>query len=312
MKLQILVLSKRLTQTTDTIKIDGAMEDEETAKEKLKEAGFLEGNFTREERVHDPWVRVEVQYTPMAYFCSSGDLQMCRYLLNKGASTTKTTTEKGYFPMKIAAGRGHLDICKWLFNNGASADIKQMNYGLTPLGDAIGVREKESRVSLTRWLILNGAISRDSFGTIDQTLMRKVLRKLLLRDHDERPQLLNWAEDQLRNHHCFQVFLSGTLFPPAPPAFSTSSLLDVLSSRILSATAAQMLIANKSIDEQELIWEEMCRYQSTFSSFRGTSGIFELVADFAGIVRGRELRILRQLVPALQKYLGDTPYVAQK
>ena len=36
-------------------------------------------------------------------------------------------------------------------------------------------------------------------------------------------------------------------------------------------------------------------------------GILELIADYAGVVRGRDLRILRSLVDPLSKYLEDVP-----
>ena len=39
----------------------------------------------------------------------------------------------------------------------------------------------------------------------------------------------------------------------------------------------------------------------------GTIGILELIADYAGVVRGRDLRILRSLVDPLSEYLKEVP-----
>ena len=74
--------------------VDGPMEDEETAKQKLEEAGFRPDNFTEEEKTED-----EYFMSPMIHFCFTGDLRMCRFLLTKGASTTESCEDGSWFPL---------------------------------------------------------------------------------------------------------------------------------------------------------------------------------------------------------------------
>ena len=104
---------------------DEEMYDEATARKMLKEVVLVpEDNEYGEEAVigFDPddaaldniydiynahWGR-QLKMTLMIYFARKGDLKMCRYLVSRGASTTKMALNSS--PMHVAASHGNLAI----------------------------------------------------------------------------------------------------------------------------------------------------------------------------------------------------------
>jgi len=286
-----------VTSCVSTLNADGPIEEEETAQEKLKEVGFKPNNYTR------LLTRVAFySFTPMVHFAKVGDLKMCRFLLSKGASTTSGTGDAS-FPMYQAALYGHLDVCKWLHRNGASADIRRTNSkGFTPLGAAIAGECKDSR-NITRWFILNGALSRDSDWKIDKACLRKNLFRFSFYQSEERPQLLSWALEILQTHHCFQVFLSGTL---TCPEFSNELFCQLLiSPRHRSCSSLQKWIQNTIQNTPAILLEEIWKdMYAPLQGFSGMPGLLEIIADYVGVMRSkRQLSLLQQLVPALRESL---------
>lgn len=79
-----------------------------------------------------------------------------------------------------------LDVCKWLCRNGAAADVRREDInGFTPLGVTMSYGCNDSK-RMTRWLLLNGALSRDKDWNIDkqQCLLKNLERKHLVQDED--------------------------------------------------------------------------------------------------------------------------------
>ena len=110
---------------------DGPIEDDKTAREKLREAGFDpdDAHTARSDLVDHQWLdNTWKNITPMAHFAYHGDLPMCRYLFHvRGASTITATdenkTDRGspvfQFPLYAAASLWHVDVMKWLYQHGA-------------------------------------------------------------------------------------------------------------------------------------------------------------------------------------------------
>ena len=315
-------LKKRRTDNDrdgeDRFQHDGPVEDEETAREKMKEAGFDPDDVTKQcELSLDARKAINMNYPgfsmgPMAYFCSIGDLEMCRYLLSKGASTTAISRniDHGNFaqhPMYAAARGGHLDVCKWLYKHGAEEDIGGRNtMGYTPLGCT-------TSQACCRWFILKGVLSLDDKpGIVDPERMRQRygiaprVRNGVI--HDVRPQLLEWAQQSVQTHSSFMTFLMGTL-PAAVPTFSCAALRSLLVERLLSKDAAEMVMKNTPNNEYERLWSSLrskiIKRVTPVCYLEEKIGILELIADYAGVVRGRDLRILRSLVGPLSKYLEE-------
>ena len=241
---------------------------------------------------------------PMTYFCLIGDLKMCRYLLSKGASTTATSTCGWWFPMYAAAFMGPLDVCKWLYDHGAKEDVGRRNSSdYSPLGCA-------TSQACCRWFILKGVLSLDDKpGVVDPELMRRDIRPKAEADdiiYDERPQLLEWAKQSVQTHSGFMTFLLGTL--PAP-TFTQAALTSLLTERLQTRDAAEMVMADTPAHRYECLWSKITKRTTTPVCYLGGEkiGILELIADYAGVVRGRDLRILRSLINPLSEYLKEIP-----
>ena len=101
--------------------------------------------------------------TPMIYFARKGDAKMCRYLISRGASTTKSNDRNHCFPMLLANQNGHLDVCKLLFENGAQNDVRRANKdNSTPFFAAAKFSTNFGHDQVLRWLTLHGALCADN------------------------------------------------------------------------------------------------------------------------------------------------------
>ena len=302
----------RLKKRRTEFQHDGPVEDEETARKKMEEAGFDPNDVTKECRLSEDARKASnthynLRMHPMTYFCGIGDLKMCRYLLSKGASTTAANTDGFWFPTYAAALRDQLDVCKWLYAHGAKEDVGRRNSSdYSPLGCA-------TSQACCRWFILKGVLSLDDKpGVVDPERMRQ-RRGLQTRTRDSvyridvRPQLLEWAQQSVQTHSGFMTFFMGTL--PAP-AFTQAALQSLLAECLQSQDAAEMVMSNFPAHQYECLWGKLITKRTTtpVRCLGGEKiGILELIADYVGVVRGRDLRILRSLVDPLSKYLEEVP-----
>ena len=168
--------------------------------------------------------------TAMIYFARRGDLKMCRYLVSRGASTTKRSTTydqsrvwddvgETWWPMYTAANAGHLDICEFLYAHGAKDDIRKADRdGWTPFIEVATRKPDEMRSRLMRWLVLNGALCADGNSTVIQILRiekitHPITKKKRKNAYLSLKNLLNWAEEVIQNHSSMLTFLLGMLPP---------------------------------------------------------------------------------------------------
>ena len=177
-----------VTKKQKTYEADGPIEDDKTAREKLREVGFDPDDVhtARSDFLPEKWSGAFSNVTPMAYFAAMGDLPMCRYLFHvRGASTRAaakkhlTSTYMGgrvhWYPMYSAVVRNQVEAAKWLFCNGAKDDavISLECNRPTPLilcfqslKEPIWSDERK-RIELAQWFILNGALDA-SPGEVDK------------------------------------------------------------------------------------------------------------------------------------------------
>ena len=129
-------------------------EKERKARAMLKEKGLDPDNINKECLVMGKYVPWSV--TPMHHFSGMGNLQMCQYLLSRGADC-REISEYGCFPMFIAAAYGHLAVVAWLYHVvGAKDEIRKVTRsGFSPVRIAL----QNGRVDMAKWLIRNGALS---------------------------------------------------------------------------------------------------------------------------------------------------------
>ena len=233
--------SKRQTrgddeESTEIIAFGGPMYDEATARKMLKEVVLIseeaQGELTEEELedadLHfDPDKLDNLYYaddgnfgedvTPLIYFADKGDPKMCRYLISRGASTTKRS-EQGLFPMYEAAYEGHLDICKVLYKNGAQNHVRGC------IGEEWGpihAAANNSHDEVVRWFVLQGALCADaSSEEIDEDCIYPKgyisvsASKRMARSYK---RLVEWSKEVTQTHSAVFTFLGGAL----PPAHDT-------------------------------------------------------------------------------------------
>ena len=169
-------------QKTYMYDADGPIEDDKTAREKLRKVGFDpdDAHSAHSEDVVGRRAWGGENVTPMAYFASIGDLPMCRYLYHvRGATTTAVAAEhmavpldeEIFSPLYAAIYYCHPRVAKWLFCHGAKEDAFVYADSNDPKPLSLCFRKiRRDRwsndtddacremVDLAQWFILNGAL----------------------------------------------------------------------------------------------------------------------------------------------------------
>jgi len=223
---------KEGAETVPVIALGGPMHDEPTARRMLEEvvldddedeSGFDPNDAALDNihEVHDLTFGGN-GITPMIYFAQKGDVKMCRYLISRGASTTKMSKRDVWNPMNVAVQHGHLEVCKVLHANGAKNDIrKEDGSGWTPFQHAASAGHDE----VVRWLVLQGALCADDANSVEIEGDR-----IGEKTHDIMFQscaLVEWAAEVASSHSSMVMFLFGAL--PPPPHTDQSCILQCLS-----------------------------------------------------------------------------------
>jgi len=292
----------------------GPIENDETARQKMRDAEVGDDNEGEERTGFDPDDMMEIKQllryigrgtkmSPMGYFAREGDLPMMRWLYVNGADTCDPEVPTSFPMFAAAVWWGDFKVCKWLYEHGAAKDIKRRtSNGSSPLKTIVGVA---SRRELSRWLILNGALcGDDGTGKLDHGVLKKDLQGFTT----SRRVLLEWANEQHRTREAFLAFLMGTL---PSPEYSPSSLRKLLIKSLLSERGAHRLLDSLPSDQYQQLWGELLSDQKSVcpvNSLCGSSGVLERIGDYVGIIRGREARIIHQLtemLPELDKELDQ-------
>ena len=169
--------------------------------------------------------------------------------------------------MLVACGKGHLDVAQWLFKVGAAADIRtKSNDGFTPMFVAC----HQGHLDVAQWLLLQGAADGDD-GHVDSVIL-----------HDNAPEENRPAlRASLLNLATTHATFVSTMLPtttrfralPQPTQEKTRS-----AKRLAAAARPCALVALRGHEETLLV----------------------LIADFAGVVRGRQLRNSQEVLRELQ------------
>ena len=198
----------------------------------------------------------------------------------------------GFTPMFIACQNGQLSVCKWLLEVGAAEDIFKAHDGWTPLKIAF----HEDHISVCHWLILNGALS-DPDPEVDNDHVDQDIVERDVQPADKRPALKLWAQEAVAANLSFRnTIVMGTVHPEA----STTDLLRrTLLAGGSSAAQADIIIEcmPNETDQAQLL--QKLRPVPALALLRCQAGALELIADFLGVLHGRELRNARELAVVL-------------
>jgi len=190
-----------------------------------------------------------------------GHLGVAKWLFEVGADEDIRTMPIGWTPMYTACWHGHLDVAKWLFEMGAAEDIRTTSIGCkTPL--AMSCRN----IDVATWLILQGAANDDD-GHVDPAILQRAVHA------GNRPRLIPPLQLLVNENASFQfLVLTAARFTAAP---QKGALLHDSEKRANSTPRCAL----------ELL--------------RGLEGsVLRLIADFAGVVRGRQLQNAREALHA--------------
>ena len=206
------------------------MYDEETARKMLKavshvfdadgKEGFQPDDAALDDVYHDR-KEDDANVTPLIYFAERGDLQMCRYLISRGASTTKDVSYNPYLryspmhvsyynsPMRVATFNDDLSLFKLLYYNGAKHQLRTGGSHVTPFQWLAG----EGRDEMVRWLVLHGALCADddSEDFVGDMIHNQIFHNLDRNIYRTCQRLVDWSEDVLQAHLSVITFLLGSL-----------------------------------------------------------------------------------------------------
>jgi len=104
-----------------------------------------------QENTHDVNATDEWKQTTLMHAASNGHLELCTYLLSKGAPVN-AQDDAGWAAIIHAIFRGHTHICSLLISHGASVNIRANN-----LMSALMYAAVEGRKDITRLLLSKGA-----------------------------------------------------------------------------------------------------------------------------------------------------------
>jgi hypothetical protein len=209
--------------------------------------------------------------------CYQGQLDVVKWLFEAGAvKNIRTKNDDDQTPMFAACSQGHLDVVKWLFEAGAVKNIRTKSsiggrsIGGPPVTAPMWIACVSGHMDVVQWLILKGAANNDD-GHVDRAILQ---RDLVIQ---ARPGLHSYFEVLVNEHSTFtSLVLPATRFPAVEPP--------------LPGTAAKKHRPGPTAGACVL------------ALLRGhEEGVLSLIADFAGVVRGRPLRNAREFSAALNE-----------
>jgi len=229
--------------------------------------------------------------TPMFAACTCGHLNLAKWLFDAGAAQDIHKGSRRCSPMLTVCSRGHLEVAKWLFAMGA--DI-QPSTKPSPMFSACAM----NHLDVVKWLFEVGADIR-SEGSILDTPLNIACRCgnlgvglwLLLQG------AANGADG-----HVDQDFLGNSV-----PSHCHRSLTILLQRQVDKHATFTSTVLTATINPATPITKKP---STTSPRSRQTScalsllhghegGVLPLIADFVGVLRGRQLRNAREVLTVL-------------
>jgi len=282
--------------------------------------------------------------TAMTVAAAEGDLRMCAHLLGRGFAPLVRAPEKGgQTPLTKACRGGHLEVARWLVAHGASGDcgaadtqgslpiheacreghvgvVQWLVEGATCGGEQLRARDGRGRtplhvassgghLALCQWLVLKGALNghegggggggtsgggRGGGGTSDGAggdgrtgeSEHVVLSEVRVQLPELRWALLRWARGCVGTHRGFTAAFLPAMHRGERRASTTTH-------------RQEMSAAGKSTGMGGAV------PRPHLALLGGLVELRRLIAGFAGVPTGRDLRTMRELAACLACVLGD-------
>ena len=216
--------------------------------------------------------------TPLSLACQHGRLEVAKWLYGAGADKDVRTADKdGNTPMLMACENGHLEVAQCLFGHGAAEDVRTaINNSNTPMHLAC----QEGHLEVAQWLLLHGAANNTSTGHIDEYFVGQCLSEGTLQQRKELEQSLERL--QADHSNLVALVLSAVCEMSRDPLLGTGISLEKSE-------------PNTHVGKNKLMLMRTSQSTCHLRKLRGLeSSVVALIADFVGVVRGRQLRNLRE------------------
>jgi hypothetical protein len=204
--------------------------------------------------------------------CQFGHLDVAKWLFGEGAAEDiRTKDNEGHTPLLKACENGHLRVMKWLYEVGVIEDM--YSAGRTLLLNA----SRFCHHPIVTWLVLQGAANNTTCGHVDAAILVRYM-DLLAAQVALRRDLVTLIDQ----HSIFtRLVLPATRFAQAASAKVNPFLHSAPRSKKPRAQSTMLPLTL------------LCGHEDT---------LLALIADFVGVLRGRQLRNAREAVAVRSAY----------
>lgn len=226
---------------------------------------------------------------PLHFACVEGRLDVAKWLYDNGAAEDirYVSDTCDYTPMNLAIAGGHLDLAKWIFTAGGAKDIRDTGF-FTPIETAVHA----GHLHIVKWLFRMGVA--DDVRNVPRRQRRAKYSILGQAAMSDNKQVALWlvlqgvANDIEGTDHVTREILRAGVVGVETMAALSGYLSKLLG---LQSNFAGIVLPATSLDDSVLPPAS----RSPLRMLRGSEGtLLRLVADFAGILQGRELRNARE------------------
>jgi len=246
--------------------------------------------------------------TPMICACKNGHVDVAKWLFDNGAEKHIRTpvSSAGYefqTPLHVASSDmfskgSNLEVVKWLCSVGAVSDIHSKDSdGFTPIMCAA---QYSGSLEIMKWLFKMGS---DIHGkcTLGQTMLEQYYRFGLGRQPGV-PQwlILQGAANDRDSGHIDPMVIQRDVFPAERSALR-ATLLELIDQHRMFVTLVLPALASRPppAPPPQTTAQVSVRARTAMAKDSHTGKNMMLIADYVGVVRGRQLRNAHEAVQCL-------------
>lgn len=223
----------------------------------------------------------------MTLACEYGDLSVVEWLHQRGLGV-RTTNKIGQTPLMLACSNGHLKLARWLFDHGAHLDIDLPDFrGVTALGRACIV----GALDVAKWLYAEGArLTNDVSNPWADVRLDDVAYYAVVGKHWE---VVFWL-------HGKGARLTPNLLAHVDPGLACRMIMEGLASTDAHVDQVKLYYLRDPDDVRDRLSRQLKETSEFYRLMNEVPlPVWCLVAEFAGVVRGRPLRNVREALAIL-------------